>query len=312
MAITFSYGDGGAKIANGSPPEPASGLIKDVDEATFMEDVIDASGKVPVIVDFWADCEPCKQLTPLLEKIVIAAKGTVRLAKVNVDKNKNIAAQLRVQSLPAVYAFKNGRPVDAFIGALPESQIKSFIEKLTGSALGQSEEDKLIEAGQLALEAGNANAAKQAFMDVLQINAENLTAIAGLARAQIEADDLPGATATLATAPEAKQNDPIINSARAALELAITTGDPEEIGALNARIEANENDHEARIELAVALNAAGRSEEAMEHLLASIRIDQNWNDEAARKQLLQFFEAWGFSDERAVAGRRQLSLILFS
>ncbi len=312
MSFTFSYGSGNDKSAE--PQAAAAGdLIKDATQDTFMADVIDASRQVPVIVDFWADwCGPCKQLTPVLEKAVTAAKGTVRLVKVNVDENREIAAQLRVQSLPTVYAFKDGRPVDAFMGALPESQIKSFIEKVTGSAVGPSDEEMLIEAAQQALEAEDFEAAAGAFSGVLQADPENLAAIAGLARALIGTGDLDGAEQILAQTPAGKENDSEISSARAALEVAATPVDTEEIAALSAKIQSDEKDHQSRIDLAVALNAAGRSEEAMEHLLISIRQDRSWNEEAARRQLLQFFEAWGHADERTVAGRRQLSSILFS
>ena len=313
MAFTFSYGGGNGKKEQAGSTAVTGDLIKDADETTFMEDVIDASASVPVIVDFWADwCGPCKQLTPALEKAVTAAKGAVRLVKVDVDKNKGLAAQLRVQSLPTVYGFKDGRPVDAFMGPVPESQIKSFIEKLTGSAIGPSDEEMLVEAGQAALAEGDADAASQAFAGALQMDQENTVAIAGLARAQILAGDLPGAEATLGMTPEDKENDADISSARAALELAATPADSEEITALSAKVAADGKDHQARIDLAVALNAASRSEEAMDQLFASIRLDRAWNEEAARKQLLQFFEAWGFADERAVAGRRELSSILFS
>lgn len=312
MSYTFSYGGGNGTSAGAQAAAP-SGLIKDSTQDTFMADVIEASRSVPVIVDFWADwCGPCKQLTPILEKAVTAAKGTVRLVKVNVDENREIAAQLRVQSLPTVYAFKDGRPVDAFMGAQSESQIKAFIEKITGSAVGPSDEELLIDAGQQALEAEDFQAAAQAFSSALQMDAENTTSIAGLARALMGAGDLEGAEKALAVTPAGKENDAEISSARAALELAATPVDTEEIAALSAKIEANEKDHQARIDLSIALNAAGRCDEAMEHLLTSIRQDRAWNEEAARKQLLQFFEAWGHADERTVAGRRQLSSILFS
>ena len=312
MSFTFSYGSGNGKSADAQSAAPGD-LIKDSTQDTFMADVIEASREVPVIVDFWADwCGPCKQLTPALEKAVVAAKGTVRLVKVNVDENREIAAQLRVQSLPTVYAFKDGRPVDAFMGALPEGQIKSFIEKITGSAVGPSDEEMLIEAGKEALEGEDFETAAGSFSGVLQKDPENLAAIAGLARALIGAGDLEGAESALALTPAGKENDSEISSARAALDLAATPVDSEEVAALTAKVAGDEKDHQARIDLAVALNAAGRCEEAMEHLITSIRQDRAWNDEAARKQLLQFFEAWGHADERTVAGRRQLSSILFS
>lgn len=324
MDIKFSYGNspGSAPVAAGAEPVAApaaapvvnpADLIKDVSEATFMAEVIEASKSVPVIVDFWAPwCGPCKQLTPALEKAVMGARGAVKLAKVNVDENQQIAGQMRVQSIPAVFAFVDGKPVDGFMGALPESQIKEFIAKLTNGADGSAEIAAAIDAGHAALEAGEFAVASQTFGAVLQVERDNTAAIAGLARTQIAAEDLEGAEATLGLTPPEKDEDQDIVSARAALELAQAPVDTGVIAALTAKVEADPKDHQARIDLAVALNAAGQREEALEQLLASIRIDRAWNDDAARTQLLQFFEAWGMTDELTVTGRRGLSAILFS
>ena len=302
----FGAGNGAANAA------PAGDLIKDADMSSFMVDVIEASNSVPVIVDFWAPwCGPCKQLTPVLEKTVKAAKGAVKLVKVNIDENQEIAQQMRIQSIPAVFAFKQGKPVDGFMGALPEGQIKQFIERLTGETVG-AETEAMIEAGKAALEAGDLAAAAQTFGAVLQGDRENIAAIAGLARCQLANDDLEGATATLALTPPAKVDDPDIASVRASIELASAPADDADVARLSGMLDSNPDDHETRLELAVALNAAGRREEALDHLIEMIAKDRAWNEEAARKQLLQFFEAWGPTDEMTVAGRRRLSSILFS
>lgn len=297
---------------NGAAAQNAD-LIKDTDTMNFMADVIEASSQQPVIVDFWAPwCGPCKQLTPLLESTVKAANGAVRLVKINVDENQEIAAQMRIQSIPAVFAFKDGQPVDGFMGALPESQIRSFIEKLTDGPIGDQEVPPLLEAAHSAFSAGEVAAAAQGFAQVLQRDRENTAAIAGLAKCQIAEGDIDGATATLALTPPLKEDEQDIVSARAALELAATPTDEGELGRLSAAVDTDPGDHQSRLELAVALNAAGEREQALDHLLRIIKTERLWNDEAARKQLLQFFEAWGMTDELTVTGRRKLSTILFS
>ncbi len=296
-------------------PAPAD-TIKDSDTAGFRADVIDASMSVPVIVDFWATwCGPCKQLTPVLEKVVRAARGKVRLVKVDIDKNQQLAAQLRIQSVPTVYAFFQGRPVDAFNGALPESQVKQFVDRLAdlaGQAGGDPVADALDEA-KAALEQGDARTAASIYQEVMQHDPENATAIAGLARAMIalgrakEArqliDGLPGNVAGAAE----------ITSVRSSLELAEqSAGAAREVPKLRKRLAADPDDHQARIDLAVALYGTGEREAAIEELLTSIRRDRDWNDQAARKQLLKFFEALGPSDPLTVASRRKLSSILFA
>lgn len=291
---------------------PAGDVIKDTDTAHFMADVIDASQSVPVIVDFWAPwCGPCKQLTPMLERAVTNAQGRVKLVKVNIDENQEIASQMRVQSIPAVFAFKDGRPVDGFMGAQPESQIKKFIEKLIGGVV-EDPVEALIEAAGEALEAGDINTAGQAYAQALQHDRENPAAIAGLAKCQIEAGDLEGAKATLALTPPAHDGHADIASARAILELAETPVDHGEIAALQDKIEDTPGDHDSRLALAIALNASGEREAALDHIFHIIQSDREWNDQAARQQLLKFFDAWGPADELTIAGRRRLSSLLFS
>jgi putative thioredoxin len=304
QAVPKTNGEGGA---------PEGALIKDTDTRNFMADVVETSRKVPVIVDFWAPwCGPCKQLGPMLEKQVQQANGKVRLVKVNVDENQQLAAQMRVQSIPAVFAFVDGQPVDGFMGALPESQIKQFIDRLGSQGNMAEEIEAAVTAGREALVQNNLPEAAQIFAQVLGVDREHAGAIAGLAKTQIASGDLDQAKATLSLVPPAKANDPEVVSAKAALELAATPVDHGEIAKLTRAIEANEDDHQARLDLAVALNAAGQKAEALDHLLHIVRKKRDWNEEAARKQLVKFFEAWGPKDEFTLQGRRKLSSILFS
>lgn len=298
---------------NGAGAPPPGALIKDSDTSRFMVDVVETSRKVPVIVDFWAPwCGPCKTLGPMLEKLVKQANGKVRMVKVNVDENQQLAAQMRVQSIPAVFAFVDGQPVDGFMGALPESQIKQFIDRL-GSQGGMAEEiEAAVTAGREALAQNNLAEAAQIFAQILGVDREHAGAIAGLAKCQIASGDLEQAKATLALVPPAKANDAEVISAKAALELAATPVDHGEIANLTRAIEANADDHQSRLDLAVALNAAGKKQEALDHLLHIVRRKRDWNEEAARKQLVKFFEAWGPKDEFTLLGRRKLSSILFS
>jgi putative thioredoxin len=293
-------------------PAAAGDLIKDTTTATFRQDVLTESMRQPVLVDFWAPwCGPCKQLTPVIERVVTAAAGKVKLVKMNIDEHPQIAGQLGVQSIPAVFAFQRGQPVDAFMGALPESQIKGFIERLIGP-LGPSAADEILaEADRLAAE-GDAGGAAELYAAVLSQDPENAPALAALAKLHVELGDLEGARRLLDAAPAAKAKDPAILGARAAIELAEQAGSLGDIAELQRTVEADPLDHQARFDLAIALNARNRREEAANHLLEIIRRDRNWNDDGARKQLVQFFEAWGPMDEMTLAGRRRLSSILFA
>ncbi|HXP78109.1 MAG TPA: thioredoxin [Stellaceae bacterium] len=290
-------------------------LIKNSSTAAFMVDVIDASNDQPVIVDFWAPwCGPCKTLGPALEKAVRDAKGAVRMVKINVDENQELAQQMRIQSIPAVYAFKDGRPVDGFVGALPESQIKQFVQRLSaGGAKGPSPVEEAVEMAKEALAAGDAGRAATIFTQVLEHEPDNADAIAGLARAYIARNDLERAKQTLDSAPKESAGHAEIAAARASLELAEAGKKAKgALGELKARIERDPKDFEARYELAAALFAAGEREAAVDELLEIIRRNRAWNEEAARKQLLKFFEAMGPTDPLTVAARRRLSSILFA
>jgi putative thioredoxin len=300
-------GDLGAPGAKAGAAKSAD--IKDGTDASFMADVIEASRVQPVIVDFWATwCGPCRTLGPALEKAVAQAKGAVKLVKIDVDKNPAFAGQLRVQSIPAVYAFVDGQPVDGFMGAVPESQIKAFIDRLAGPPAPAEIDDVLAMAAE-SLALGDIGGAAQAFAGALQIDPTNTKAIAGLARCYLSGGDYERAGEVAQMAP-ADAKDPELDSVRAALKLAAEA--PSETLALERRLAADPADHEARLELAKALAGQGRFAEAAEHLLDIIQQDREWNDQAARKQLLLVFEAAGPASDVAKQGRRRLSSILFS
>ena len=297
-------------IAGAAPA--ADGLVKDVTTQSFMKDVIEESKRQPVLVDFWAEwCGPCKQLTPVLEKAVKGAKGKVKLAKMDIDKHPAIPGQMGIQSIPAVIAFVNGQPADGFLGALPEGQVADFIARITKDKLGGEAQD-FLKSAEEALAAGHAEEAIALYGEVLREEPGSVPALAGLARAQVETGALDQAKETLALVPEAKRNDAAVAAARSALEVAEQAQSVGPVGELEQKVAANPLDHQARFDLAVALNAAGKRQEAADHLLEIVKRDRKWNEDGARKQLVQFFEAWGPTDEATVNGRRKLSSILFS
>lgn len=293
-------------------PAPADSLIRDTTTQTFQQDVIAESMQQPVLVDFWAPwCGPCKQLTPVIEKVVKAAGGKVKLVKMNIDDHPQIPGQLGIQSIPAVIAFKQGKPVDGFMGAVPESQIKAFIEKIAGP-VGPGPVEEMLAAAQQAQDAGDTGGAAELYAAILTEEPTHIGALAGMAKLHLDAADVEGAKGFLALAPAEKANDPAFASIRAAIELAEKAAEFGDIVGMEAKIAADPKDHQQRFDLALALNAANRREEAVDHLIAIIKADRKWRDEEARKQLLQFFEAWGPMDEDAVSGRRKLSTVLFS
>ena len=331
MAIIMGGGNGNS--GNGGDPKPeqpqqplqgevippaggqgagqGAGYVKDTSAETFMADVIETSMQVPVIVDFWAPwCGPCKTLGPMLEKLVNQAGGTVRMVKINIDENPEIAQQLRIQSIPTVYAFSKGQPVDAFQGAVPESQLKSFISKLTGGA--KPPIDAMMEEGQALLDAGEAEQAAQVFGEVLQQDGTHAGAIAGLIRVSAAMGDLDGAREIADGLTEELRNSAEVKAAMTALELAEQAANPVDVTEFVRRLELDPDDHQARFDMAVALYGAGRNADAIAELIEIVKRDKAWNDEAARQQLLKIFEALGFTHPDAVEGRRQLSVVLFS
>ncbi len=298
------FKDGGAVGAE-------TDLVKNTTTQDFMRDVVEASREVPVLVDFWAPwCGPCRQLTPILERAVRAAKGAVKLVKLNIDDHPQIPGQMGVQSIPAVFAFQDGKPIDGFMGALPESQINAFIARLIGDTAGDIAAD--LEAAEAALAAADVNTAAQLFGEILQQDRENAQSLAGLAKCYIKTGDLARAEQTLALVPPAKAESATVASARAALELARKAPAMGDIETLRAKLVADPKDAQARFDLALALNAKGDRSGALEELLALVSKNRAWNDDAARKQLVQLFDAWGVSDPATIAGRQKLSSLLFA
>ncbi|GAA0785859.1 thioredoxin [Roseibium denhamense] len=302
-------GFGGGDDGSGGPD---AGLIFDVTTQSFMADVLEASRHQTVLVDFWAPwCGPCKQLTPILEAAVKAAGGTVKLAKMNIDDNPEIPGQMGIQSIPAVIAFKDGQPVDGFMGAQPESQIKAFIEKVGGPA-PVNQTDTFLEQAEELLVAKEYGQAAQLFGAVMQMEPDNPKALSGLAQCYIGADDLERAAQALDMVPEDKRSDEAYLAAKAALELAEQAASLGDLAEFQDRIAKDPMDLQARFDLALGLNGKGDKNGAVDQLIEIVRRDRDWNEDGARKQLLQFFEAWGFKDPASAYGRRKLSAVLFS
>jgi putative thioredoxin len=295
---------------------PATDLIADTTTQTFVKDVVEASKTLPVLVDFWAPwCGPCKQLTPVLEKVVKAAKGKFKLVKMNIDEHpavfQQIAQQMGIQSIPAVLAFVNGQPVDGFLGALPEKQITEFVERLIKDRVGGEEKDALAAADAALAEKDYAGAA-ELYAHVLQQDSNSVAALAGLARCYVGTGNVEQARKTLEMVPEAKQNDTAVAAARAAIELSEQTKDLGPVTDLEAKVAADPKDYQARFDLALAYNAKGNRIGAIDQLLDIVKRDRKWNDDGARKQLVQLFDAWGPTDEATLEGRKRLSSVLFA
>ncbi len=289
--------------------EGGTPIIKETTTQTFGADVLTESAHQPVLVDFWAPwCEPCKQLAPILEKVVKAAGGKIKLVKMNIDEHPQIAGRLGVRSIPAVIAFQKSQPIDGFMGAMPESQVRGFIERLIGPLDGG---DQLAEA-EAALAQGDAAGAAEIFAELLTQDPADAAAFGGLIRAHIALGDLETAKNLLARVPPAAVQEPAIVTARAALENAVQAASVGDLSELAILLLSEPNDHKARLDLALALNALGRREEAADALLEIVKRDRSWNDDGGRKQLLQFFDAWGPTDPNTIAARRKLSSLLFS
>jgi len=299
-------------IGAGKPGANAADLIKDATDDSFEQDVLLASRDTPVIVDFWAPwCGPCKQLGPTIEKVVKDAKGAVKLVKINIDENPHFASQLRVQSIPAVFAFKGGRPVDAFLGAVPESQIRAFVKKLGGAA-GPSPIDQALEQANAALAANDLPAAQDIFGQILAHEPGNAKAAAGLAKIFVGLGQLDEAKAVLDSLPPDAKRDPEILAAQTALDLAHQAPKGVDVAPMLEKLAHNPKDHQTRLDLATALFAGGQQEAAIEQLLELYKLDRNWNDGAARAQLVKFFEALGNTNPLTVQGRRRLSSLMFA
>ncbi len=290
----------------------ADPLVKETTTQTFVKDVIEESKQQPVLIDFWAPwCGPCKQLTPILEKAVRAAKGKVKLVKMNIDEHPAIPGQMGIQSIPAVIAFVNGQPADGFMGALPEGQVVAFLERLTKGSIGGEAKD-LLKAADTALAEGDAAGAATLYGQLLTEDNGNVQGLAGLARCYVETGALDQARQTLAMIPDSKRGESAVTAAQAALQLAEQSKSLGPLAELEQKVAADPLDHQARFDLALALNGKGRRLDALDNLIAIVKRDRKWNDDAARKELVQFFDAWGPADEATIEGRKRLSSILFA
>jgi putative thioredoxin len=300
---------------NGAAPQPAPDLIKETTTQSFVKDVIEESKRQPVLIDFWAPwCGPCRQLTPILEKVVRAAKGKVKLVKMNIDDHPAIPGQMGIQSIPAVIAFVNGQPADGFMGALPESQVTAFVNKLTAGMPGAGEPNiaEILKEAETLLTKGDAATAASVYAEVLSADATNIAALAGLAKCYATSGAIDQAKQTLAMVPESKRGDAAVKAVQATIDLAEQASSLGPLAELEQKVAANPLDHQARFDLATALNAAGNRTEATQQLLEIVKRDRKWNEDGARKQLIQFFDAWGATDEATVEGRKRLSTILFA
>ena len=306
-------------LQGAAPQAVPADLIKDSDQTKFAKDVLETSRTVPVIVDFWAPwCGPCKTLQPMIEKVVKEANGKVKLVKIDIDKNQMLAQQLRIQSIPAVYAFFGGRPVDAFMGAVPESEIKGFVDRLIQASGGATADPgavqiaELLEQAKAAVARKDMDTAAQVYSEILGAEPTNVTALAGLARYQVSIGDMEQAKELLAQIPAKEKTHADVVVAQAAIDLAEKAKEAGPVDELKAKAAANPKDFQSRLDLAMAYWAGDRKQEAIDELLAMIKLDRIWNEGAARQQLLKFFEALGFTDPLSVDGRKRLSTILFS
>jgi putative thioredoxin len=300
---------------SGPAPQAAPDLIKETTTQTFVKDVIEESKRQPVLIDFWAPwCGPCRQLTPIIEKAVRAAKGKVKLVKMNIDEHPAIPGQMGIQSIPAVIAFVNGQPADGFMGAVPESQVTAFINKLTAGMPGTGEPNiaEILQEAEAVLAEGDAATAASIYAEVLAADATNIPALAGLAKTYMTTGAIEQAKQTLAMVPESKRGEAAVKAVQVSIDLAEQAKAVGPVNELEQKVAANPLDHQARFDLATALNAGGKRSEAIHQLLEIVKRDRKWNEDGARKQLVQFFEAWGPTDEATVDGRTRLSTILFS